>query len=524
MALVSAAAAATAAAAAQYRRKASERRDGSGQEAEAEDEDDEDGDEGEEAEDNGDEEEEGEEDDAMTVVRHLDNEDEEEDEEGDEERDVDGGGEDDDGGDGDGDDDDEGDEEESDEGEGDEDDEHGRPRKKLKVLHPRLRGKGKTTESKALTTPSSSAALAMAGAHHKGASPNDGRMKRRGVQMGASESETKSPGLTTNRSRKRLAAAAAAAAIAAADTPRLRRSTVFRSEESQKVREKLQQQQKKRSWNAPSASWRPLSQEELLIEAARTEVENAISLQHLLALEEETKRQASIGKKLYDGPKIRIRSFRVGGGTGGGGGEKVGGTNGEEVEELTTLEVVNMPYLPDWLVPKESRLTAAAIASSNGNLLDPKRPNPSGAFLTNSVSKGPENTAVPPEIVRRRQLRGAPLVKAGQANSTTSLKTEEVPEPEKKVKPGWSPLGLPETRSVVSVKNPSDSGSECGFQGSLQQEPMSYGMMALVVNLYESLKGSLPPQRPTCAGDLLTSHSVNNAPCFHRASSQAKLD
>ena len=69
-----------------------------------------------------------------------------------------------------------------------------------------------------------------------------------------------------------------------------------------------------------------MTQQELLADAARTEIENAASLKLLLAMEEETKRKAAVVKKKFQGPLVKLHSKRVavvpaGGGGGGGGGE-----------------------------------------------------------------------------------------------------------------------------------------------------------------------------------------------------------
>jgi hypothetical protein len=47
----------------------------------------------------------------------------------------------------------------------------------------------------------------------------------------------------------------------------------------------LQARQQQRAKPSKGAEWRPLTQAELLVEAARTEIENLHSLKHLLALE-----------------------------------------------------------------------------------------------------------------------------------------------------------------------------------------------------------------------------------------------
>jgi vacuolar protein sorting-associated protein 72 len=79
---------------------------------------------------------------------------------------------------------------------------------------------------------------------------------------------------------------------------------------------------------------RQLTQADLLAEAARTEIDNAKSLQLLVAIEEEHKKRAQVKRGRYVGPMLRLRSFR-----------------GEDGEEHTTLEVRNM-QTPAELAPR----------------------------------------------------------------------------------------------------------------------------------------------------------------------------
>lgn len=53
---------------------------------------------------------------------------------------------------------------------------------------------------------------------------------------------------------------------------------------------------------------RALTQDEMLAEAAETELENTASLARLLAMEEEIKKRATIIKTVYNGPSIVTRS------------------------------------------------------------------------------------------------------------------------------------------------------------------------------------------------------------------------
>lgn len=78
---------------------------------------------------------------------------------------------------------------------------------------------------------------------------------------------------------------------------------------------------------------RQLTQEELLAEAARTEIENTRSLQMMVAIEEETKKKAHVQRGKYVGPMLRLHSVKV------------------EDEERTTLEVRNM-QTPANLLPQ----------------------------------------------------------------------------------------------------------------------------------------------------------------------------
>jgi vacuolar protein sorting-associated protein 72 len=55
---------------------------------------------------------------------------------------------------------------------------------------------------------------------------------------------------------------------------------------------------------------RPPTQEEMLAEAAQTELLNTADLQRILAMEEETKRRAVVVKQPYEGPLVRFRSSK----------------------------------------------------------------------------------------------------------------------------------------------------------------------------------------------------------------------
>jgi hypothetical protein len=75
----------------------------------------------------------------------------------------------------------------------------------------------------------------------------------------------------------------------------------------------VSQTKPKRKKNFDQEQWRPLAQEELLEEAARTEVRNTESLQKMLALEEETKKRAMVVKEAYRGPLVKVISRKVNG-------------------------------------------------------------------------------------------------------------------------------------------------------------------------------------------------------------------
>ena len=56
-----------------------------------------------------------------------------------------------------------------------------------------------------------------------------------------------------------------------------------------------------------------LTQDELLAEAARTEIENLKDLEVMVALEEATKKKATAKKAKYSGPMVRFHSRKVDG-------------------------------------------------------------------------------------------------------------------------------------------------------------------------------------------------------------------
>lgn len=56
---------------------------------------------------------------------------------------------------------------------------------------------------------------------------------------------------------------------------------------------------------------RPLTQDELLAEAARTELDNLRDLEQMVALEEATRKKAMYKRSKYSGPMIRFHSKRI---------------------------------------------------------------------------------------------------------------------------------------------------------------------------------------------------------------------
>ncbi|KAG2431782.1 hypothetical protein HXX76_009278 [Chlamydomonas incerta] len=113
--------------------------------------------------------------------------------------------------------------------------------------------------------------------------------------------------------------------------PTLRRSTVAKVAEAEMERQyKAKPARKPRAKN--NSDWRPLTQQEMLAEAALNEIENTRSLKMLLAREEETKRKAQVVKKKNSGPSVKWRSRK-----------------GADGEEHTTLELVNAIVPPRWM-------------------------------------------------------------------------------------------------------------------------------------------------------------------------------
>ncbi len=61
----------------------------------------------------------------------------------------------------------------------------------------------------------------------------------------------------------------------------------------------------------PQVELRPLTQDELLAEAARTELDNLRDLEQMVALEEATRKKAMYKRSKYSGPMIRFHSKRI---------------------------------------------------------------------------------------------------------------------------------------------------------------------------------------------------------------------
>ncbi|BDA43159.1 probable vacuolar protein sorting-associated protein 72 homolog at N-terminal half [Coccomyxa sp. Obi] len=120
-----------------------------------------------------------------------------------------------------------------------------------------------------------------------------------------------SPMSPTTRAAVRAAQAETLAEAAQFKAPTLRRSTLVRVEEAQKERERTEQRKPRKA--QVKVEYRPLTQEELLAEAAQTELENTASVAALMAAEEEIKARAAARKAKYCGPLLRYHSLKVDG-------------------------------------------------------------------------------------------------------------------------------------------------------------------------------------------------------------------
>eukprot|EP00882_Tetradesmus_deserticola_P004499 GHRQ01004745.1.p1 GENE.GHRQ01004745.1~~GHRQ01004745.1.p1 ORF type:complete len:296 (+),score=128.28 GHRQ01004745.1:183-1070(+) len=130
------------------------------------------------------------------------------------------------------------------------------------------------------------------------------------------------------------------------EAPTLRKSTRERMEVAQKERSEREQQAKATRRPQKQADYRVLSQQELLAEAARTELENLASLKQLLAQEEETKRKANIKKQRFGGPMIKLRSRAI-----------------EVLQPPELLPVATLPrLLPSSQQPQQQEAASSAAA------------------------------------------------------------------------------------------------------------------------------------------------------------------
>ena len=64
---------------------------------------------------------------------------------------------------------------------------------------------------------------------------------------------------------------------------------------------------------AAKVEYRPFTQQEILAEAARTELDNLRDLEQMVAMEEATKQKALYKRSKYSGPMIRYHSKQVDG-------------------------------------------------------------------------------------------------------------------------------------------------------------------------------------------------------------------
>ncbi|KAG2454478.1 hypothetical protein HYH02_001496 [Chlamydomonas schloesseri] len=178
--------------------------------------------------------------------------------------------------------------------------------------------------------------------------------------------------------------------------PTLRRSTVTKVAEAEMERQyKAKPARKPRAKN--NSDWRPLTQQELLAEAALNEIENTRSLKMLLAREEETKRKAQVVKKKNSGPSVKWRSRK-----------------GADGEEHTTLELVNAVVAPRWLQPSHAppppHPPICSITGLPARYMDPQ----SRALLANTLAfkrlrggAGPLAPALQQQLVMHHHMEQA---------------------------------------------------------------------------------------------------------------------
>ena len=109
--------------------------------------------------------------------------------------------------------------------------------------------------------------------------------------------------------------------------------------------------------------YKPLTQAEILAEAALTEVRNLQDLEHLLNIEEATKRKAERVKKTYTHPSLRVKSTTVDAANGRG-----------ELESRTTIELRFGAKTPAPLAaraPRTPHRTTCAVTGKPARYRDP---------------------------------------------------------------------------------------------------------------------------------------------------------
>ena len=109
--------------------------------------------------------------------------------------------------------------------------------------------------------------------------------------------------------------------------------------------------------------YKPLTQAEILAEAALTEVRNLQDLEHLLNIEEATKRKAERVKKTYTHPSLRVKSTTVDGANGRG-----------KSESRTTIELRFGAKTPAPLAaraPRTPHRTTCAVTGKPARYRDP---------------------------------------------------------------------------------------------------------------------------------------------------------
>ncbi|KAK9865408.1 hypothetical protein WJX84_002071 [Apatococcus fuscideae] len=140
-----------------------------------------------------------------------------------------------------------------------------------------------------------------------------------------------------------------------AEAPTLRQSTRQRVEEAQKERQRIDKTKPKRK-PVERPDVRPLTQAELLAEAAYTELENLRSLEAHLAAEEEFKKKASIKRSKYSGPLIRFRSKSI---------------NQEAVVHFEIMNMLPPPELEASAAPEPADESICVITGRSASYRDP---------------------------------------------------------------------------------------------------------------------------------------------------------